>query len=112
FQFVNYDDEENVYQNPVVAKGLSLDSPEWAFTHAQTANWVPLTTLSHMLDCQMFGLNAGGHHLVNVLWHALNAILLFLVLREMTGGFWRAAFVAAVFAVHPLRAESVAWVSE
>ncbi len=112
FGFVNYDDEENVYLNPVVSKGLSSGSAGWAFTHAQTSNWVPLTTLSHMLDCQLFGLNAGGHHAVNVLWHAANAVLLFLILREMTGRFWQSAFVAAVFAVHPLRAESVAWVSE
>src|SRR5208282_314920 len=112
FRFVNYDDEENVYLNPVVAKGLSAQAAGWAFTHAQTSNWIPLTTLSHMLDCQLFGLDAGGHHLVNVLWHAANAVLLFLVLRQMTGSLWRSAFVAAVFAVHPLRAESVAWVSE
>jgi Tfp pilus assembly protein PilF len=112
FEFVNYDDRENVYENPVVEKGLSMQGVGWAFTHAQVANWVPLTTLSHMLDCQMFGLDAGGHHLVNVLWHAANALLLFLVLRQMTGSLWRSAFVAAVFAVHPLRAESVAWVSE
>jgi protein O-mannosyl-transferase len=112
FNFVNYDDEENVYLNPVVAKGLSAKAIGWAFTHAQASNWIPLTTLSHMLDCQLFGLHAGGHHVVNVLWHAGNAVLLFLVLRQMTGSFWRSAFVAAVFAVHPLRAESVAWVSE
>ncbi len=112
FGFVNYDDEENVYLNPVVAKGLSAKSVGWAFAHAQASNWVPLTTLSHMLDCQLFGLHAGGHHLVNVVWHAANAALLFLVLRQMTGSMWRSAFVAAVFAVHPLRAESVAWVSE
>lgn len=112
FQFVNYDDEENVYLNPVVAKGLSAQAVGWAFTHAQAANWIPLTTLAHMLDCQLFGLQAGGHHLVNVLWHAANAVLLFLVLRQMTGSLWRGALVAAVFAVHPLRAESVAWVSE
>lgn len=112
FQFVNYDDEENVYLNPVVAKGLSIQAIGWAFTHAQCSNWIPLTTLSHMLDCQLFGLDAAGHHLVNVMWHAADAVLLFLVLRQMTGSLWRSAFVAAVFAVHPLRAESVAWVSE
>jgi tetratricopeptide (TPR) repeat protein len=112
FEFVNYDDPENVYENPVVQKGLSAHAVGWAFTHTQLANWIPLTTLSHILDCQLFGLNAGGHHLVNVFWHAASAVLLFLVLRRMTGGLWRSAFVAAVFAVHPLRAESVAWVSE
>jgi len=112
FGFVNYDDPTSVYENPVVEKGLSAHAVGWAFTHAQVANWIPLTTLSHMLDCQVFGLHAGGHHLVNVLWHAANAMLLFLVLRQLTGSLWRSAFVAALFAVHPLRAESVAWVSE
>jgi tetratricopeptide (TPR) repeat protein len=112
FGFVGYDDDENVYQNPVVERGLSVQSAGWAFTHPQTGNWIPLTTLSHMLDCQVFGLNAGGHHLVSVLWHAADAVLLFLVLRRMTGSLWRSAIAAAVFAVHPLRAESVAWVSE
>jgi tetratricopeptide (TPR) repeat protein len=112
FEFVNYDDNENVCENPMVKKGLSMQAVGWAFTHAQVGNWIPLTTLSHMLDCQVFGLQAGGHHLVNVLWHAANAVLLFLVLRQMTGSLWCGAFVAAVFAVHPLRAESVAWVSE
>jgi protein O-mannosyl-transferase len=112
FRFVNFDDEEYVYENPVVQKGLSVPAVGWAFTHAQVSNWIPLTTLSHMLDCQLFGLRAGGHHVVNVLWHAANAVLLLLVLRQITGSLWRSAFVAAVFAVHPLRAESVAWVSE
>jgi protein O-mannosyl-transferase len=112
FAFVNYDDNLNVYENGVVAQGLNLKSVGWAFAHAQTSNWIPLTTLSHMLDCQLFGLHAAGHHLVNVLWHAAAAALLFLLLREMTGALWRSAFVAALFAIHPLRAESVAWVSE
>ena len=112
FDFVDYDDPQNVYENPVVEKGLSVTTVVWAFTHAQVSSWIPLTTLSHTLDCQVFGLRAGGHHLVNVLWHAANAVLLLLVLREMTGSVWGSAFVAAVFAVHPLRAESVAWVSE
>ena len=112
FEFVNYDDDKNVYENPVVEKGVSVRAVGWAFTHAQVANWIPLTTLSHMLYCQLFGPNAGGHHLVNVLLHAATAVLLFLVLRQMTGSLWRSAFVATVFAVHPLRAESVAWVSE
>jgi tetratricopeptide (TPR) repeat protein len=112
FEFVSYDDDKNVYQNPVVAAGLSAASALWAFTHPQVANWVPLTTLSHMLDCQLFGLRAGGHHLVNVLWHAAGSVLLFVVVRQLTGAVWRSAFVAALFAIHPLRAESVAWVSE
>jgi hypothetical protein len=112
FEFVNYDDQKNVYENLEVEKGLSVPAVGWAFTHAQVANWIPLTTLSHMLDCQLFGLHAGGHHLVNVLLHAATVVLLFLLLRQMTGSLWCSAFVAAVFAIHPLRAESVAWVSE
>ena len=112
FEFVGYDDQLYVFENPVVLKGLSLPSVGWAFTHSQVANWIPLTTLSHMLDCDLFGERAGGHHLVNVLWHTANAVLLFLVLRQMTGSRWRSALIAALFAIHPLRAESVAWISE
>jgi len=112
YGFVNYDDGQHVYQNPQVTKGLTLAGFVWAFTHGYSFNWHPLTWLSHMLDCQLFGLNAGGHHLTNVLLHAATAILLFLVLRQMTGSPWPSAFVAAVFAIHPLRVESVAWISE
>jgi tetratricopeptide (TPR) repeat protein len=111
-QFVNFDDGEYVFKNPQVARGLTLDGIVWAFTHVHSANWHPLTWISHMLDCQFYGLNSGGHHLTNVLLHAATAILLFLVLRQMTGTLWRSAFVAAVFAIHPLRVESVAWVAE
>jgi hypothetical protein len=111
-EFVNYDDDQYVYNNPQVIQGLNLKGIEWAFTHSVMANWHPLTMLSHMLDCQLYGLNAGGHHLTSLLLHAATAILLFLVLREMTGALWRSAFVAAVFAIHPLRVESVAWVAE
>ncbi len=84
----------------------------WAFTHIHAGYWAPLTWLSLMLDCQLYGLNAGGHHLTNVLLHAATAVLLFLVLRRLTGGFWSSALVAALFAVHPLHVESVAWVTE
>ena len=111
-EFVNYDDDEYVFKNAQVARGLTLEGIVWAFTHVHSANWHPLTWISHMLDCQFYGLNPGGHHLTNVLLHAATAILLFLVLRQMTGTFWRSAFVAAVFAIHPLRVESVAWVAE
>lgn len=111
-QFVNFDDGDYVFNNPVVARGLSLKGFVWAFTHFYAANWFPLTWLSHMLDCQLYGMHPGGHHLTNVLLHAGTAIALFLALRRMTGADWRSAFVAAVFAIHPLRAESVAWVSE
>ena len=111
-EFVNYDDEVYVYQNSAVTQGLNRSGIAWAFTHPHGSNWHPLTTLSHMLDCQLYGLKPGGHHLTNVLLHAATAISLFLVLRNLTGAFWRSAFVAAVFALHPLRVESVAWVSE
>ena len=111
-EFVNYDDDQYVYKNPQVIHGLNLKGIEWAFTHSVMANWHPLTMMSHMLDCQFYGLHAGGHHLTNLLLHAATAILLFLVLRQMTGALWPSAFVAAVFAIHPLRVESVAWVAE
>jgi len=112
YEFVNFDDGTYVYENPVVERGLTLNGIGWAFTHSLAANWHPFTTISHMLDCQFYGLNAGGHHLTNVLLHTAAVILLFLVLREATGALWRSAFVAAVFAIHPLRVESVAWVAE
>jgi len=110
--FVSYDDNVYVYDNPAVARGLSWNGVVWAFTHSQSVTWHPLTTLTHMLDCQLYGLHPGGHHLTNVLLHTATAILLFLTLRNMTGAFWPAAFVAGVFAIHPLRVESVAWVAE
>ena len=110
-EFVNFDDDSYVYDNPVVAGGLTLKGIAWAFSfHA--FNWHPLTWLSHMLDCQLYGLHPAGHHLTNVLLHTATVIALFLVLRTMTGALWRSAFVAAVFAIHPLRVESVAWVAE
>jgi tetratricopeptide (TPR) repeat protein len=111
-EFINYDDPSYVYENPVVIRGLNLKGIEWAFTHIVLSNWHPLTMISHMLDCQMYGLNAGGHHLTNVLLHTGSVLLLFLVLRRLTGFLWRSAFVAAVFAIHPLHVESVAWVAE
>jgi len=110
--FVYYDDNEYVYENPMVARGLTRQGIVWAFTSVHAYNWHPLTWLSHMLDCQFYGLHSGGHHLTNVLLHTATVIALFLVLRQMTGALWRSAFVAAVFAIHPLRAESVAWVAE
>jgi len=110
--FVNFDDDDYVYGNPEVARGLTFRGIVWAFTHVHSNNWHPLTWISHMLDCQLYGLNPAGHHLTNILLHTASAMLLFLVLRRMTGFLWRSAFVAAVFAVHPLRVESVAWVAE
>ena len=111
-EFVDYDDKDYVYDNPMVAGGLTLKGIVWAFTHVHSANWHPLTWLSHMLDCQLYGLNPAGHHLTNVLLHTATVIALFLVLRQMTGALWRSAFVATLFAIHPLRVESVAWVAE
>jgi hypothetical protein len=101
--FVNFDDRTYVYGNPVVTHGVTLSGIVWAFTHSHALNWHPLTTISHMVDCQLFGLKAGGHHFTNVLLHTTAVLLLFVLLREMTGKLWRSAFVAAVFAIHPLR---------
>ena len=112
FTFVNYDDNAYVYENPAVMGGLSWNGVKWAFTHTVALNWHPLTMLSHMLDCQLYGLNAGGHHLTNILLHTASVIVLFLVLQQMTDKLWRSAMVAAVFAIHPLHVESVAWVAE
>src|SRR5205085_7739780 len=110
--FVNYDDDVYVYANRSVNHGLTFSGLVRAFTQPHARNWHPLTTISHMIDCEIFGLNPMGHHAVNVALHALTAALIFLVLEFMTRSFWRAAFVAGVFAVHPLRVESVAWVAE
>ena len=110
--FVNYDDPEYVTNNLMVRQGLSLASFRWAFSTLYAANWHPLTWLSHMLDCRLFGLNAGNHHATSLLLHVANALLLFSVLRRMTGALWRSALVAALFAWHPLHVESVAWIAE
>jgi tetratricopeptide (TPR) repeat protein len=113
--FVNLDDPQYVLENPHVSHGLSWDSVIWAFTHFHSANWDPLTWLSHMLDCQWFGAtdaSAGGHHLVSAGFHAATSVLLFLALLRMTGARRRSAITAAIFATHPLRVESVAWVAE
>ena len=110
--FINYDDPRYVYENTEITSGLSIGSIAWAFSHIHSMNWHPLTTISHMFDCQLHGLKAGWHHFTNVLLHSVAAILLFFALRQMTGALWRSAFVAAVFAIHPLRVESVAWIAE
>jgi len=112
YDFTNFDDPGYVSENPHVLAGLTWEGVRWAFTNAQEANWHPLTWLSHMLDCQLFGPSAGRHHLVNVGLHALSILLLFLVLARMTGRRWPSAMVAALFALHPLHVESVAWISE
>jgi len=110
--FVNYDDQDYVTENPAVQKGLTWTGIQWAFTTSHASNWHPLTWLSHMADCEFFGLNPGAHHLVNVLFHTANVVLLFLLLLRLTGALWPSAFVAALFAWHPLHVESVAWISE
>ncbi len=111
--FILFDDEQYISANPHVTSGLSGKNLVWAFTNGEAANWHPLTWLSHQLDCELFGPQAAGsHHLVNVLLHIANTLLLFLFLRGATGALWRSAFVAAFFAWHPLHVESVAWASE
>lgn len=111
-QFLALDDVAYVPQNPHVSTGLSLANIAWAFTSFYEANWYPLTWISHMVDCQLFGLNPGPPHLVNLAIHAANVILLFFLLRAATGALWRSLFVAALFALHPINVETVAWVAE
>lgn len=110
--FSTYDDPQYVTENPHVTSGLSVSSIVWAFTSAHSSNWHPLTWISHQLDCQLYGLKPWGHHLTNVILHILNTLLLFLLLGRLTGSMWRSAFVAALFAIHPLHVESVAWIAE
>jgi tetratricopeptide (TPR) repeat protein len=112
YDFVNYDDDKYVYANPLITSGLTVSGAIHAFIGKHSVNWHPLTTLSHMLDCQLWDSHAGGHHFTNIVLHTIAVVLLFLILLQMTGALWRSAFVAAVFAVHPLRVESVAWISE
>jgi tetratricopeptide (TPR) repeat protein len=122
FQFVTWDDPGYVYDNPHIAQGVTMPSLAWAFSSAHASNWHPVTWISHMVDVQLFGLERGpgegalqgpgGHHLVSVLLHTANSLLLLWLLTRMTGAFWPSALTAALFAIHPLRVESVAWVSE
>jgi hypothetical protein len=111
-EFLDYDDSPYVTKNIHVSTGLNLGNVVWAFTSFHESNWHPLTWVSHMADCQLFGLNAGPHHLVNVALHAANVLLLFLLLQRATGAVWRSLLVAALFAVHPLNVETVAWVAQ
>ena len=110
--FINFDDYQYITENAHVKADLSWNTVKWAFVTYDAANWHPLTWLSHALDCQMFGLNPAGHHFIGVLLHALNVVLLFLVLKSLTGFTWRSLIVATIFAVHPLNVESVAWAAE
>jgi len=110
--FLNLDDNVYVTENLQVQSGLTFKSVTWAFTTMHASYWIPLTWLSLMLDCQLYGLNPGGYHLTNLVFHLANTLLLFLVLKRMTGALWKSSFVAALFALHPLHVESVAWVTE
>lgn len=112
FAFLNYDDNWYVYDDPRVRAGISLGNIAWAFLHPVIGLWTPVTVISHMLDCQLFGISPWGHHLTNVLLHGAAVILLFVALWQMTQRTGRSAFVAAIFAIHPLRVESVAWIAE
>ena len=111
-QFVNYDDPAYITSNQAIQHGLTAQSVRWAFASGDASNWHPLTWLSHLADVQMYGMEPAGHHFTSILLHACNGALLFLILRSMTGAYWRSLVVAALFALHPLRVESVAWVSE
>jgi Flp pilus assembly protein TadD len=110
--FLNLDDQRYVTENRHVQAGLTRDGIIWAFTTTHAEFWHPLTWLSHMLDCHLYGLNAGSHHLTNLILHIMSTILLFVVLKRMSGALWKSAFVAALFSLHPLHVESVAWVAE
>lgn len=110
--FINMDDAMYVTDNPHVRQGITAQGLSWAFGFADRAYWHPVTWLSHMLDCELFGLEAGMHHLMNVFFHIVNAIILFLALNVMTGALWRSAFVAGLFAMHPVNVDSVAWIAE
>ncbi len=112
YDFVNFDDDLYVYNSPAIKAGLTLKGITFAVISQHAGNWHPLTTISHMVDCQLYGLNAGCHHATNVVLHIIAVLLLFQVLRQMTDAPWKSAVVAALFAVHPLHVESVAWVSE
>jgi protein O-mannosyl-transferase len=112
YPFIGFDDPGYVTENPRVTGGLTWGSIRWALTSGYFANWHPLTWISHMVDVQLFGMNGGAHHVTNLVLHVANTLLLFVVLFKMTGAVGRSAFVAALFAVHPMHVESVAWVSE
>src|SRR5579863_3123520 len=110
--FVIYDDVDYVSQNQQVQQGLTLGTLRWALTSMEFSNWHPLTWMSHALDCELFGLDAGGHHFTSLLLHAINAVILFLLLSRMTGKMGRSLMVALLFGLHPVNVESVAWVAE
>ncbi len=110
--FINWDDDQYVVNNDNINTGLSIENIIWAFGKNDFSYWHPLTWISHMLDCQFFRLDAGWHHIMNLIFHTANALLLFVFLKYATGAFWRSAFVAALFAIHPVNVDSVAWIAE
>jgi len=112
YDFVSYDDDDYVFENPYIKSGLTSNSIKWAFTSVHADNWHPVTWLSHILDMELYGPNPGQHHLTNLIFHIANSLLLFLIFRRMSGDLWQSGFVAALFALHPLHVESVAWISE
>ena len=111
-EFINYDDDLYITNNLNVQAGLTSESVEWAFTTFAAGNWSPVTWLSHMLDYQLYGLHPKGHYLTNLFLHISSVLILFIVLLRMTGALWKSGFVAAMFALHPLNVESVAWIAE
>ena len=111
-EFINLDDNLYITNNLNVQAGFTSKSVEWAFTTLAAGNWSPVTWFSHILDYQLYGLHAKGHHLTSLFLHIANALILFIVLSRMTGKLWQSAFVASMFAFHPLNVESIAWVSE
>ena len=111
-QFLNLDDNTYITDNHHVTSGITGQNIIWAFTSIESYNWHPITWLSHMTDVQLFGINPRGHHLTNVAIHTVSTLLLFILLHRLTGTFWRSASVAALFALHPLHVESVAWAAE
>jgi len=111
-QFIDFDDSSYILKNSWVQGGLTWDTVKWSFTTFREGNWHPVTWLSHALDCQIFRLNPAGHHYTNLLLHAANAVLLFLLLRQATGLTWPSLVVGALFALHPVNVESVAWAAE
>ena len=114
FEYINYDDNEYIVENQVLAKGLTWENVIWAFTDSIDVSnyWHPLAWISHLIDVELYGMNLGGHHLTNLIFHILNTVLLFIVFKRMTGCIWRSGFIAALFAFHPLHVESVAWLAE
>jgi len=113
-EFINFDDPDYITQNHHVQAGLTKKSIVWAlgFSDQERTYWHPITWLSHMLDCELFGLNPGKHHLINLILHLANGLLLFWVLNKFTGAFWRSTFVAALFLLHPINVDTVAWAAQ